>query len=102
MHHKYAVIDSRLLINGSFNWTRQAVLYNQENTVITDNGFLVSVLLLCWLGRHFEVFRVSGALKLSCHVCSPLTPLFACCVVPMHVQVKAFGQRFEMLWSKYK
>jgi phosphatidylserine/phosphatidylglycerophosphate/cardiolipin synthase-like enzyme len=28
-------------MNGSFNWTRQAVLYNQENIVITDNPQLV-------------------------------------------------------------
>lgn len=42
MHHKFAIVDGRLLINGSFNWTRQAVLYNQENCVITDNSSLVS------------------------------------------------------------
>jgi phosphatidylserine/phosphatidylglycerophosphate/cardiolipin synthase-like enzyme len=43
MHHKFAIVDARLLINGSFNWTRQAVLYNQENCVITDNLQLVRV-----------------------------------------------------------
>ena len=26
MHHKFAVVDGAKLINGSFNWTRQAVL----------------------------------------------------------------------------
>lgn len=45
MHHKFAIVDARLLINGSFNWTRQAVLYNQENCVITDNPQLVSTVL---------------------------------------------------------
>ena len=37
MHHKFAVIDSTWLINGSFNWTRSASQYNNENiTVLTD------------------------------------------------------------------
>ena len=31
MHHKFAVIDSSVVIMGSFNWTGQAVKYNQEN-----------------------------------------------------------------------
>lgn len=47
MHHKFAVIDGRLLVNGSFNWTRQAVLYNQENCVVTDNAQLVRRAVPC-------------------------------------------------------
>ena len=38
MHHKFAVVDRRLLINGSFNWTRNAVLGNSENLVITNSS----------------------------------------------------------------
>jgi cardiolipin hydrolase len=34
MHHKFAVVDSSVLINGSFNWTRSAVLYNDENVLV--------------------------------------------------------------------
>ena len=30
IHHKFAVIDSSSVIMGSFNWTGQAVKYNQE------------------------------------------------------------------------
>ena len=31
MHHKFAVMDGSVVIMGSFNWTGQAVKYNQEN-----------------------------------------------------------------------
>ncbi len=37
MHHKFAQIDGRTLINGSFNWTRSASEHNEENIVLTDN-----------------------------------------------------------------
>jgi cardiolipin hydrolase len=26
MHHKFCVVDGETLLNGSFNWTRQAVV----------------------------------------------------------------------------
>ncbi|MGI9287285.1 MAG: phospholipase D-like domain-containing protein [Pseudomonadales bacterium] len=34
MHHKFAVIDRRFLINGSFNWTRSASDRNEENILV--------------------------------------------------------------------
>ena len=36
MHHKFAVIDGKTLLNGSLNWTTQAMHGNQENVIITD------------------------------------------------------------------
>jgi cardiolipin hydrolase len=41
MHNKFALVDQWLLINGSFNWTRQAIAGNNENVFITDNAQIV-------------------------------------------------------------
>ncbi|KAA3662161.1 MAG: nuclease [Calditrichaeota bacterium] len=41
MHHKFAVIDKRILINGSFNWTRSASERNEENLLVTQDPALV-------------------------------------------------------------
>ena len=37
MHHKTAIIDGEVVINGSFNWSRQACIGNQENAMIIRN-----------------------------------------------------------------
>lgn len=41
MHHKFALFDGGLLLNGSYNWTRGAALNNEENFVITSEPKLV-------------------------------------------------------------
>ena len=41
-HHKFAVLDGRRLINGSYNWTRSADTSNHENLVITTDERLVA------------------------------------------------------------
>jgi phosphatidylserine/phosphatidylglycerophosphate/cardiolipin synthase-like enzyme len=41
MHHKFAIFDRRILLSGSFNWTRSASLGNHENLLITDDPRLV-------------------------------------------------------------
>ena len=42
MHHKFAVIDSSVVIMGSFNWTGQAVKYNQENIFFYEDKDIAS------------------------------------------------------------
>jgi len=41
MHHKFAVLDGQMVVTGSFNWTSQAVMNNNENVIITSNKQLV-------------------------------------------------------------
>ena len=35
MHHKFAIFDHQLLLNGSYNWTRSAAERNRENLLVT-------------------------------------------------------------------
>lgn len=42
MHHKFAVFDQRLVLTGSYNWTRAAADENEENLVVSDEPRLVS------------------------------------------------------------
>ncbi len=41
MHHKYAVFDAKTLLTGSYNWTRSAFRYNEENIVVLQDERLV-------------------------------------------------------------
>ena len=43
MHHKFALIDEKVLITGSYNWTRSAQLYNQENILVTNEARSVEI-----------------------------------------------------------
>lgn len=40
MHNKFAVIDSSLVITGSFNWTKSAAYYNRENLLMLFDSAL--------------------------------------------------------------
>ena len=42
MHHKYMIVDEIRVLTGSYNWTKSAAQYNQENIVITDNDDIVT------------------------------------------------------------
>lgn len=42
MHNKFGIINGRLLISGSLNWTIQGVLSNQENAMVTMDTSLIS------------------------------------------------------------
>lgn len=42
MHHKFAIVDGRTLLNGSYNWTRGAFAFNQENVIVSQDPALLS------------------------------------------------------------
>ncbi|PIE85909.1 MAG: nuclease [Bacteroidia bacterium] len=42
MHHKFAIIDDALLLTGSYNWTRSAAEYNEENILTSTNKQLIN------------------------------------------------------------
>jgi cardiolipin hydrolase len=41
MHHKFAIVDGTWLLNGSYNWTRSACEFNEENLVVSNDPALV-------------------------------------------------------------
>lgn len=42
MHHKFAIFDQSILLNGSFNWTRSASTVNEENITVLYEASLVA------------------------------------------------------------
>ena len=42
MHNKFGIIDKRVAITGSFNWTYTATKHNQENLLTTSNFDIVN------------------------------------------------------------
>uniref|UniRef100_A0A8D0GE66 Mitochondrial cardiolipin hydrolase n=1 Tax=Sphenodon punctatus TaxID=8508 RepID=A0A8D0GE66_SPHPU len=45
MHHKFAIVDQKLLITGSLNWTTQAIQNNRENVLIVEDAAYVTPFL---------------------------------------------------------
>ncbi len=37
MHHKFAVVDDKIVLTGSYNWTRSAATRNEENILVTNH-----------------------------------------------------------------
>lgn len=41
MHHKFMVVDGKVAITGSYNWTRSAAKFNHENLLLTRDQAVV-------------------------------------------------------------
>lgn len=41
MHNKFGIIDNRIALTGSFNWTYTATKHNQENLLVSSNYEIV-------------------------------------------------------------
>jgi cardiolipin hydrolase len=42
MHHKFAILDRRTIVTGSYNWTLGAARDNEENIVVLDDPRLIA------------------------------------------------------------
>ena len=70
MHHKFAIIDSIVVITGSFNWTTMAVYYNEENVMAIGDKEIVKKYSdefshLWKLFEKFEIFHHSKKVQNS-------------------------------------
>nr|XP_051687009.1 mitochondrial cardiolipin hydrolase [Oryctolagus cuniculus] len=45
MHHKFAIVDKKVLITGSLNWTTQAIQNNRENVLVMEDPVYVRLFL---------------------------------------------------------
>ncbi|KAF9938723.1 hypothetical protein BGZ65_012358 [Modicella reniformis] len=60
MHHKFAIIDDRLVVNGSYNWTKGARFENRENLTLTNSGKAVAAFKAEFekLWEEFEQYKL--------------------------------------------
>ena len=42
MHNKFAILDGSIVLTGSFNWTKTAVLLNYDNILVTSQSSIVN------------------------------------------------------------
>lgn len=45
MHHKFMIVDQKMVLTGSYNWTRSAAKYNQENIISIEDEYIASKFL---------------------------------------------------------
>ena len=62
MHNKFVILDKRIVITGSFNWTTSAVDSNQENLCILDNEELAAKYIVEFekLWKKFEKWEMKN------------------------------------------
>jgi hypothetical protein len=77
MHHKFAIIDNRLLLTGSYNWTAAANHKNNENLMVIDDPEVIAryqnQFEKLWFGKY-NIERTRQLFQ-KAKVNFPLTPL---------------------------
>jgi len=53
-HHKYAILDWKKVVTGSYNWTYSAEAKNDENILIIDDSTIAKAYVNEWLTRYQE------------------------------------------------
>jgi phosphatidylserine/phosphatidylglycerophosphate/cardiolipin synthase-like enzyme len=56
MHDKFAVVDTRIVITGSFNWTASAETMNRENLLVLDDEGLAKK----YEKEFWKIWKASG------------------------------------------
>ncbi len=60
MHNKFAIIDSGVVITGSYNWTISASNNNQENLLIIESKLVVdnykNEFNKLWNSKNFKIY----------------------------------------------
>jgi phosphatidylserine/phosphatidylglycerophosphate/cardiolipin synthase-like enzyme len=77
MHHKFAIIDNRLLLTGSYNWTLAANNKNNENLMVIDDPEVITRYQNQFEKLWLEKYNVERTRQLfqKAKVNFPLTPL---------------------------
>ena len=60
-HHKFAIVDGRTLLNGSFNWTAQAAAGNHESVVIFRDAAELTASFAAQFERMWNLFAPASA-----------------------------------------
>jgi phosphatidylserine/phosphatidylglycerophosphate/cardiolipin synthase-like enzyme len=55
------IVDEIRVLTGSYNWTKSAALYNQENIVITDNDDIVT----CFIDNFSQLWETTTLLTIN-------------------------------------
>lgn len=57
MHHKFAVFDRKVVLSGSYNWTRSAADLNEENVFVCDDARVIGA----FQGEFDRLWKTFGA-----------------------------------------
>lgn len=60
MHNKFCIIDRKILVTGSYNWTNYAESRNLENVVVSTDSSLIEGYIGCFNGMLDDLTKVDS------------------------------------------